>query len=103
MSATHLPDVTAAAALRRLLDIASRDTGQCRSAANFLLAWWNAESCGGWDLTELWTVDHAIADDMLLVAAFIARNREYPGSYGLGKEFEALVARWRPHLITRPG
>ena len=102
MPATQLPDVDAIAALRRLLDLARGDTGQCRRVANFLLAWWNAESCGGWDLTELWAVDRAIADDMLLVAAFISRNHEYPNSYGLGAEFEALVAQWRPHLVTQP-
>ena len=100
MSAAQLPDVTAAAALRRLLDLARGDTGQCSKAADFLLAWWNARSCGGWDLTDLWTVDRAIADDMLAVAAFVAANHEYPNSYGLGAEFEALVARWRPHLLT---
>ena len=99
---TELPDVTAIAALRRLLDIARDDTGQCRRVANFLLAWWNADSCGGWDLTELWAVDRAIADDMLAVAAFISRNHEYPSSYGLRAEFEGLVAQWRPHLVTQP-
>lgn len=39
MPATQLPDVTATAALRRLLDLARGDTGQCGKAANFLLAW----------------------------------------------------------------
>lgn len=102
MPATQFPDVTAAAALRRLLDLARGDTGQCGKVANFLLAWWNARNCGGWDLTDLWAVDDAIAGDMLSVAAFIAANPEYPTSYGLGAEFEALVARWRPHLLTQP-
>lgn len=101
MPATQLPDITATAALRRLLNLARGDTGQCCRVANFLLAWWNATDCGGWDLTELWTVDRAVADDMLLVAAFIAANQEYPNSYGLGAEFEALVTRWRPHLLTQ--
>ena len=36
-------------------------------------------------------VDKEIADDMLLVAAFIADNQEYPSSYSLRAEFEALV------------
>ena len=102
MPAAHLPDVAAAAALRRLLDLARGDTHQCRRVGNFLLAWWNAGSCGGWDLTDLWMVDKEIADDMLLVAAFIAGNQEYPTSYGLGAEFEALVGLWRPHLLNGP-
>lgn len=103
MPPAHLPDVAAAAALHRLLNLARGDTGQCGKVANFLLAWWNAQTCGGWGLTELWTVDDAIANDMPSVAAFIAANPEYPTSYGLGAEFEALVARWRPHLLTQPG
>ena len=102
MPDTQLSDVTAAAALRRLLNLARGDTGQSGKVANFLLAWWNARNCGGWDLTDLWTVDNAIAADMLLVAAFIATNHEYPDSYGLQLEFEALVARWRPQLLAGP-
>ena len=102
MPPAPLPDVTAAAALRRLLDLARGDTGQCRKAADFLLAWWNAGSCGGRAVTDLWTVDRAIADDMLRVATFIAANHEYPNAYGLRAEFEALVARWRPHLLDQP-
>lgn len=30
-------------ALDRLFDLAASDTGQARRAANFLLAWWNAQ------------------------------------------------------------
>ncbi|NPD70350.1 hypothetical protein HN018_28190 (plasmid) [Lichenicola cladoniae] len=100
MSATQLPDTGLAAAIRRLLDLARGNTHQCRYAANFLLAWWNAGDCGGWDLTDLWAVDDTIAHDMLAVAAFIAANHEYPTSYGLGAEFEALVVQWRPHLLA---
>jgi hypothetical protein len=29
--------------------------------------WWNAEACGGFDLTELWGVDTAIATDRVTV------------------------------------
>jgi hypothetical protein len=36
----------ALAALDRLVAIAQSDTGQSRRVANFLLAWWNAGSCG---------------------------------------------------------
>ena len=88
------------AALTRLMNIARGDTGQCKYVANFLLAWWNAGSCGGFDLTELWGVDTAIANDILAVMGLIARRHHYPTSYGLGPEFERLVALWRPHLLA---
>ena len=44
-----------------------RDTGPSRRVANFLLAWHNAEENGGWDPTDLWHVDTAIAEGMLAV------------------------------------
>lgn len=86
-------------ALNRLLKTAQSDTGQSRRVANFLLAWWNAESCGGFDFTDLWCVDRAIADDMLSVTRLIAKAHNYPTAYGLGEHFEKLVADWRPHLL----
>jgi hypothetical protein len=92
-------DVAELAPIRRLIDLARSDTGQARRAANFLLAWWNARHCGGFDLTDLWAVDRKVADDMLATAAFIARHQEYPTAYGLGPDFQALVALWRPQLL----
>ncbi len=92
----------ALAALYRLVAVAQSDTGQSRRVANFLLAWWNAGSCGGFDFTDLWMVDRAIADDILSVSRLIAANRVYPGEYGLKAEFEQLVADWRPHRLAGP-
>lgn len=86
------------AALRRLIVIAQRDTGQSGRVAGFLLAWWNAESCGGFDLTDLWAVDHAIVQDMLTVVGLISRIHEYPPAFGFETEFRQLVRAWRPTL-----
>ena len=85
-------------ALRRLLDIARHDTGQSRRVASFLLAWWNAQSCGGFDLTDLWAVDEAIAKDMLIVLGLIARVHEYPPALGFESEFKQILRAWRPQL-----
>src|SRR5450631_2390707 len=60
------------AALERLIQVALGDTGQSRKVANFRLAWWNAEECGGFDLTDLWRVDTAIAADMVTVFSMVA-------------------------------
>ncbi len=92
-------DDPALAALRRLVAVARSDTGQSRRVANFLLAWWNAQACGGFDLTELWAVDGALADDMLAVMGLIARHREFPTAYDLGADFEHLVTLWRPGVV----
>lgn len=87
------------AALERLIQIARGDTGQSRKVAGFLLAWWNAGSCGGFDLTELWAVDAAIARDMHSVFGLIMRLREYPDALGCGDAFGSIVRAWRPELV----
>ncbi|OAE56610.1 hypothetical protein A7J67_08165 [Achromobacter xylosoxidans] len=87
-------------ALARLVNIAMSDTSQSRRVANFLLSWWNATSCGGFDLAEFWSIDAEIADDMLLVIGLIRQTRAYPEILGteIHGQFKALVALWRPAL-----
>jgi len=91
------------AALDRLILIAQRDTGQSRKVASFLLAWWNAEACGGFDLTELWGVDTAIAADMVTVFAALPTCQHYPDTLGYGAQFEAIVRAWRPAAHQEDG
>lgn len=86
------------AAISRLVDIANGDTGQSRRVADFLLSWWNAETCGGFDLTDVWGVDATIADDMVTAFRFIADHNGYPTAHGFGPSFERLVTEWRPRL-----
>lgn len=86
------------AALERLIKIAYSDTGQSRMTAEFLLSWWNATNCGGFDLTTLWGVDATIATDMVTVFALVASCRYYPDDLGYGEEFRRIVHAWRPAL-----
>jgi hypothetical protein len=83
------------AALERLIDVAQGAGGQSRIVAGFLLAWWNAEECGGFDLTHLWSVDTAIAVDMLRVFACVAEHAAYPDTLGYGGQFETIFRMWR--------
>jgi hypothetical protein len=87
------------AALERLIRIAKGDTGQSRRVADFLLAWWNADNCGGFDLTHLWALDDAITADITAVFAFIARVSQYPDTLGYGADFKTIVHEWRPNLV----
>jgi hypothetical protein len=87
-----MSDASDLAAIRRLLAIARSDAGQSRKVADFLLAWANAGECGGFDLTELWSVDPIIRDDMLLALEFTALHPNYPDHYGLGDAGRALAA-----------
>ena len=84
--------------LERLIAIAQSDTGQARRVADFLLAWWNAGSCGGFDLTNLWGVDDSIADDMVIVFGYVARANAYPDTVGFNTAFQSIARGWRPEL-----
>lgn len=53
-----------------------------RRGADFLLAWWNSDSCGKFDFTTAWGMDDDIVDD-------------YPDTLGYGPQFEAVVREWR--------
>ena len=84
------------AALERLIKIAQSDTGQSRMTAEFLLSWWNASNCGGFNLTTLWGVDTQIAADMVTVFALVPSCHRYPDDLGYGEEFRRIVHAWRP-------
>ncbi len=99
-SLQRVPDVeNYLAALDRLIEVAKSDTGQSRKVADFLLAWWNAGDCGGFDLTTLWQVDKAIADDMITVCQLIARVQAYPDSLGYKPVFQKIVREWRSEKV----
>ena len=83
------------AAIKRLLQIAHRDTGQSRHVADFLLAWHNATDNGAWDPTDLWAVDEQIAVDMLTVLTLIAKVRKYPPDLGFQADIQAIWKQWR--------
>lgn len=87
-------------ALDRLVEIAQGDTGQCRIVADFLLAWWNAPECGGFNLTNVWAVDSTIANDMGQVFGIIRETRSYPDRLGYKEQFQAIVKQWRPEFAV---
>ena len=74
-------------ALERLMAIAQRDTGQSARVANFLLAWWNAAECGGFDLTDAWSLDEAIwLDAARSTFGLATRLSEYPDTLGYARD-----------------
>ena len=79
------------AALDHLIRIAQTDTGQGRKVADFLLFWWNASTCGGFDMTDLWAVDAAIAQDMIRVILLISQVYAFPDTLGYRSAFDGLV------------
>ncbi|WP_244412325.1 hypothetical protein [Sinorhizobium sp. CCBAU 05631] len=59
-----------------------------------MLAWSNADDCGGFDLTHLWNVDQEIAADMVIVFGMVARVHSYPDTLGYKGDFESIVRTW---------
>jgi hypothetical protein len=99
------PTIPQHEALQRLIAVASRnDSGQARRIADFLLAWWHAAECGRLDLTDLWGLDDALKADVITVFAAVVSGQEYPDTLGYAREFERLIALWRPelHATTTP-
>lgn len=90
---------TGRAALERLLQQAQRDTGQARQVADFLLAWWNAGKCGGFDITKTWRCDPEIINDMVAVFGYATRHSVYHEQYE--QQFKAIIEAWRPELVNR--
>lgn len=82
-------------ALERLVAIAQTDTGQGRRVADFLLAWWNAGSFGGFDFTHTWNVDASIWHDMLAVTILLGHSRAYPDDFVPREQIVRIVERWR--------
>ncbi|WP_425527684.1 DUF7673 family protein [Xylella fastidiosa] len=78
--------------------MAKAGTGQSQRVADFLLAWWNADSCGGFNLTGLWGLDTAITIDMTAVFTLVAGVSKYPDSLGYEEDFKAILRQWRPAL-----
>ncbi|MCL1861909.1 MAG: hypothetical protein FWG52_10350 [Proteobacteria bacterium] len=82
-------------AIALLIECAKHDTGQSRKCADFLLAWWNGDQNGGFDLVDLWGVDDTLATAMVTVFSFIRRSRYYPNTWGYREDFERIWELWR--------
>lgn len=87
-------------ALETLIDIAKGNSDQSEIAADFLLAWWNADSCGGFDLTELWRVDSTLHIEFTYVFTYLLQNYRYPDELGYRTDFMEILKRRRPTAPT---
>lgn len=83
-------------AIGRLIVVAGSDTGQAARAADFLLAWWNGSDNGHFPILHLCNCDATIAEDMLIVMAYLAQESTvYPDAWGYRDAMVALVEQWR--------
>jgi hypothetical protein len=85
-------------ALSRLLEVAKdSDNHQSARVANFLLAWWNPEKYGRFDLLDAWALDETIRKDLVTVFDLISHVASYPDTLGYKEQFESLIR------VSRPG
>lgn len=89
-------DANERGSLERLISVAKNGTGQSEIVENFLLAWRNANSCGGFNLTELWAVDSPLVEDMVNFFKLLEKVRNYPDTLGYQADFDIIEMRWRP-------
>ncbi|WP_427832759.1 DUF7673 family protein [Agrobacterium pusense] len=63
-----------------------------------MLAWWNADVHGDFNLTDLADVDRDVCEDMVTVFTFLAREEDlvYPEAYK--PEIIQIIRRWRPDV-----
>ena len=92
------------AALRRLFDVANRDSGQCKVVAKFLLGCYNGDRFP-FDLTDFRCLDHSLFMDCLAVLKmdFTPRREVHTYFDNGGKKFEKLADDWRvtDHQLMR--
>ncbi len=97
MNAIPIDRTSVEAALERLIELAMSDTGQARRAANFLLAWWNGEDHGHFDITDLFGVDASVAADISTVIGYLGQHSGaiYIDAFGHQAEIAEIGRRWR--------
>jgi hypothetical protein len=88
-------------ALARLIPIAmpatrAAETGASAKAADFLLAWWNGDNAGHFPVLHLCNVDATIAEDMLVIMAYLAENSTaYADQWGYREVMGEMWERYR--------
>ena len=84
-------------AIDSLFDIANSHRPDARQAANFMLAWWNAAACGGFDLQDLRQMGPRLGESVAEIMDMIWQVGCGPEHLGYSNDFKELVAKWRSH------
>ncbi len=95
----HMDSAEYTAAMTRLLALAKTDTGGARRAANLILAWWNADTQGAFDFTDLWGLDSERKADALTIIEYLTYAQEYPIEFR--QDIEEIMGRWRSKKAKR--
>jgi len=83
-------------ALERLLAFAVGKGLQNKIVADFLLAWWDADRYGRFDLQRTVALNEAFLEDVAAVSTFVAHSPAHPESLGYAEQFNAIIRKWHP-------
>jgi len=83
-------------AVERLLAFAMGKGLQNSIVADFLLAWWDAERFGRFDLQRTVALNDTSLEDIAALSTFVARYATHPEALGYGQQFNAIIRKWRP-------
>ena len=88
-------------ALGRLVPIAlpptrAAQTGASSKVADFPLAWWNGDDNGHFPIFHLCNLDETIAEDMLIIMAYLSQNTTvFAGDWAYADDMAELWTRYR--------
>ena len=89
--------------LDRLLNVAVEiSTDEARCVADFLLSWYDAATCGGFNLTAAWQCSPSVKHDMVVVFAWVISGGLAPEALGCADRFEMIAKIWRPNRNVQP-
>lgn len=97
MTAINIDHANTAACLSRLIEVARSDTGQSAKVANFLLAWWNGDDWGHFDVSDIFGLDRAIGIDIATIIGYLADHpgAVYADAFGEREAMSELIGLWR--------
>ncbi len=83
-------------ALRTLIITAIEEGPHSEAAACFLLAWYDADTHGGFSLQQLWSMDDKLLSAVRLVFHWLGERKVRPEDLGLELAFKIIGRRQTP-------
>ncbi|WP_277964361.1 DUF7673 family protein [Pseudomonas sp. RIT-To-2] len=82
------------AAIKHLVLSATTGTSDAEAVADFLLAWYDAPTYGGFNITDLWHMDNHTRQAASTLFNWLSENQATPADLDLDLIFEAISTRW---------
>jgi hypothetical protein len=105
VAAQPFPTEQECEALAFCFRVAAMGYGGARRIRSLIFSWHNAAELGGFDLTDLWSLDEQHRAAVLTLINMIARGPLgwYPSHYGYGADMMALIETYGPEAVPSEG